>query len=92
MLYLNFKRLEKYYKQYSITVTDLFAQLTSISCFHIHLPTSTPPEVILECIREILEEDMYRNNTERLRRLAGELKGPNAVREMIEEEVSENIY
>jgi UDP-N-acetylglucosamine--N-acetylmuramyl-(pentapeptide) pyrophosphoryl-undecaprenol N-acetylglucosamine transferase len=56
------------------------------------LSYSTPPEVILKCIREVLEEDMYRNNTDRLRRLAGELRGPNAVREMIEKEISENIY
>ena len=56
------------------------------------LSYSTHPEVILKCIREVLEEEMYRNNTERLRRLAGELRGPNAVREMIEKEISENIY
>ncbi len=56
------------------------------------LSYSTPPEVILECIREVLEEDMYRNNTEILRRLAGELKGPTAVRELIEKEIRENIY
>ena len=56
------------------------------------LSYSTPPEVILECIREVMEEDMYRNNTERLRRIAGELRGPNAVREMIEEKISENIH
>ena len=55
------------------------------------LSYSTSPEVILKCIREVLEEEMYRNNTERLRRLAGELRGPNAVREMIEKEISENI-
>lgn len=52
---------------------------------------STLPEIILECIREVLENDMYRNNTKRLRRLAGELKGPNAVRKMFEEEINENI-
>ncbi len=52
------------------------------------LSYSTPPEVILECIREVLEEEKYRNKTERLRRLARELDGPKAVREMIEKEVS----
>ena len=56
------------------------------------LSYSTPPEVILECIREVMEEDMYLNNTKRLRRIAGELRGPNAVREMIEEKISENIH
>ena len=50
------------------------------------LSYSTPPEVILECIREVLEEEKYRNKTERLRRLARELDGPCAVREMLEKE------
>ena len=53
------------------------------------LSYSTPPEVILECIREVLEEKKYRNKTERLRRLARELDGPNAVRKMLEKELSE---
>jgi len=55
------------------------------------LSYSTPPEAILECIREVLEEDKYRNNTQRLCRLARELKGPNAIRKLIEEEINENI-
>jgi UDP-N-acetylglucosamine--N-acetylmuramyl-(pentapeptide) pyrophosphoryl-undecaprenol N-acetylglucosamine transferase len=53
------------------------------------LSYSTPPEVILECIREVLEEEKYRNKTERLRRLARDLNGPNAVRKMLEKEISE---
>ena len=55
------------------------------------LSYSTPPEVILECIREVLEEERYRNKIERLRRLARELNGPNAVREMLEKEISEKV-
>jgi UDP-N-acetylglucosamine--N-acetylmuramyl-(pentapeptide) pyrophosphoryl-undecaprenol N-acetylglucosamine transferase len=55
------------------------------------LSYSTPPEVILECIREVLEEEKYRNKTERLRRLARDLNGPNAVREMLEKEISEKV-
>mgnify|MGYP003822235009 CR=1 FL=1 len=55
------------------------------------LSYSTPPEVVLECIREVLEEKRYRNKTERLRRLAIELDGPRAVREMIEKEFNENV-
>ena len=51
------------------------------------LSYSTPPEVVLECIREILEEKKYRNKTERLRRLARDLNGPKAIREMLEREV-----
>jgi UDP-N-acetylglucosamine--N-acetylmuramyl-(pentapeptide) pyrophosphoryl-undecaprenol N-acetylglucosamine transferase len=55
------------------------------------LSYSTPPEVILECIREVLEEEKYRNKTERLRRLARDLNGPYAVREMLEKEISEKV-
>ena len=51
------------------------------------LSYSTPPQVILECIREVLEEKKYRNKTERLRKLARELDGPNAVRKMLEKEL-----
>lgn len=53
------------------------------------LSYSTPPPVILECIREVLEEKKYRNKTERLRKLARELDGPNAVRKILEKELSE---
>ena len=55
------------------------------------LSYSTPPEVVLECIREVLEEKRYRNKTEGLRRLARELDGPRAVREMLEKEFNENV-
>ncbi len=53
------------------------------------LSYSTPPEVILECIREVLEEERYRNKMERLCRLTGELNGPKAIREMLEKELGE---
>ena len=53
------------------------------------LSYSTPPEVILECIREVLEDKEYRTKTERLRRLARELNGPEAVRKMMEKEINE---
>jgi UDP:flavonoid glycosyltransferase YjiC (YdhE family) len=46
--------------------------------------SSTPPEVILECIREILEEEKYMTKTERLYRLAGKLEGPTAIIEILE--------
>lgn len=48
---------------------------------------STPPKVILECIRIVIEDEQYRKKAERLRRLAKELNGPKAIREMLEEEV-----
>lgn len=51
------------------------------------LSYSTPPEVILECIKEVLEDRKYRNKTERLCRLARELDGPKAVRKIIEKEI-----
>ncbi|KKH46520.1 UDP-N-acetylglucosamine--N-acetylmuramyl-(pentapeptide) pyrophosphoryl-undecaprenol N-acetylglucosamine transferase [Methanosarcina sp. 1.H.A.2.2] len=50
------------------------------------LSYSTPPAVILECIREVLEDRAYRNKTERLRKLANELDGPKAIRELLEKE------
>jgi uncharacterized protein (TIGR00661 family) len=53
------------------------------------LSYSTPPEVILECIREVLEDKEYRTRTERLRRLARELNGPCAVRKILEKEIKE---
>ncbi|MCQ1534494.1 glycosyltransferase [Methanosarcina sp. KYL-1] len=51
------------------------------------LSYSTRPEAIRECIREVLEDKKYRNKTERLRRLAKELDGPKAIRELLEKEV-----
>ncbi|MGB9929327.1 MAG: UDP-N-acetylglucosamine--N-acetylmuramyl-(pentapeptide) pyrophosphoryl-undecaprenol N-acetylglucosamine transferase [Methanosarcina sp.] len=53
------------------------------------LSYSTPPEVVLECIREILEDKEYRNKTERLRRLAKELDGPGTVRKILEKQIEE---
>lgn len=50
------------------------------------LSYSTPPEVVLECIRKVIEDKKYRNKTDRLRRLARELDGPRAVRELLEKE------
>jgi uncharacterized protein (TIGR00661 family) len=52
---------------------------------------TTPPEVILECIREVLEDEKYRNKVERLRRLSVELNGPKAIRELLEKEVGKKI-
>lgn len=54
------------------------------------LSYSTPPEVLLECIREILEEEKYKTKTLRLRRLARELDGPKAIRETLEKEIRKN--
>ena len=56
------------------------------------LSYSSPPEVVLECIREILEEEKYRNKTERLRRLARDLNGPKAVREIMKDDSKTNSY
>lgn len=48
------------------------------------LSYSNRPEVILECIREVLEDENYRKKTERLQKLAKDLDGPRAVRELLE--------
>lgn len=55
------------------------------------LSYSTPPEVILECIKEVLEGKEYRNKVERLKRLAAELDGPKSIRELLEKEVGKKI-
>ncbi|MFZ2497220.1 UDP-N-acetylglucosamine--N-acetylmuramyl-(pentapeptide) pyrophosphoryl-undecaprenol N-acetylglucosamine transferase [Methanosarcina sp.] len=55
------------------------------------LSYSASPEVLLECVREILEDEKYRHKTEKLRRLAIELDGPKAVREMLEKEVQKKV-
>ncbi|MDD3042018.1 MAG: glycosyltransferase [Methanosarcinaceae archaeon] len=47
----------------------------------------TRPEVILACIREVLEAENYREKTERLRKLAEALNGPGAVRELLESRI-----
>ncbi|KKG16154.1 glycosyltransferase [Methanosarcina sp. 2.H.T.1A.6] len=54
------------------------------------LSYSTPPAVILECIREVLEDRAYRNKTERLRKLANELDGPKSIRELLEKEAGQD--
>ncbi|AKB62882.1 Glycosyltransferase [Methanosarcina mazei SarPi] len=55
------------------------------------LSYSTPPEVILECIREVLEDKKYRDKVKRLQRLASELDGPKAVRELLEKEARKKV-
>jgi uncharacterized protein (TIGR00661 family) len=45
----------------------------------------TRPEVILNCIKEILEEEHYSRKTRRLRELSEALDGPAAVRKFLEE-------
>lgn len=45
----------------------------------------TPPNVILACIREVLEDENYSKKTRRLMELAEVLDGPAAVRKFIEE-------
>ena len=47
----------------------------------------TRPEVILECIREVLEDKSYKEKTERLCRLSEELNGPKAIRDMLKTEI-----
>jgi len=44
----------------------------------------TPPEVILACIREVLEDESYSKKTRRLMELAEVLDGPAAVRKFLE--------
>ncbi|MDM7918142.1 MAG: glycosyltransferase [Methanosarcina sp.] len=44
----------------------------------------TPPEVILACIREVLEDESYSKKTRRLMELAEVLDGPVAVRKFLE--------
>jgi uncharacterized protein (TIGR00661 family) len=45
----------------------------------------TRPEAILNCIKEILEEEHYSRKTRRLRELSEALDGPAAVRKFLEE-------
>jgi uncharacterized protein (TIGR00661 family) len=47
----------------------------------------TRPEVILSCIREVLEDENYRKKTRRLMELAEALDGPAAVRKQLEEKI-----
>ncbi|WP_410508551.1 glycosyltransferase [Methanosarcina hadiensis] len=55
------------------------------------LSYSTPPEVILECIKEVLEDEKYRSKVGRLQRLAAELNGPEAIRELLEKEIGGGV-
>ncbi|MFH1404004.1 MAG: glycosyltransferase [Candidatus Altiarchaeota archaeon] len=48
----------------------------------------TPAEVILECVREVVEDKSFSKRTRRMRRLAGKLDGPSRIRRMLEEEVA----
>ncbi len=45
----------------------------------------TSPEVILTCIREVLEDEQYSKKTRKLRELSELLDGPVAVRKFLEE-------
>lgn len=47
----------------------------------------TGPEVVLTCIREVLEEERYSRNARRLRELSEKLNGPTAVRKLLEEQL-----
>jgi uncharacterized protein (TIGR00661 family) len=47
----------------------------------------TRPEVVLACIREILEDDSYSKKTRRLMELAEVLDGPATVRKFLEEKI-----
>jgi len=47
----------------------------------------TPPEVILTCTREVLEDENYSKKTRRLMELAEVLDGPAAVRKFLEENI-----
>lgn len=49
----------------------------------------TRPEVILACIREVLEDENYRRKTRRLMELAEVLDGPATVRKLLEEKFGE---
>lgn len=47
----------------------------------------TPPQVILACIREVLEDENYIKKTRRMMELAEVLDGPASVRKFIEEKL-----
>lgn len=55
------------------------------------LSYSTPPEGILGVIREVLENEKYRNRVEELKRLAAELDGPKAIRALLEKEIEKKV-
>jgi uncharacterized protein (TIGR00661 family) len=47
----------------------------------------TRPEVILTCIRELIEEEQYKRKTQRLMKLSEILDGPGAVRKLLEDQI-----
>ena len=49
------------------------------------------PEVILACIRGVLEGREYYKKTRRLRELTEELDGPAAVRKFLEDRLKEGL-
>jgi UDP-N-acetylglucosamine--N-acetylmuramyl-(pentapeptide) pyrophosphoryl-undecaprenol N-acetylglucosamine transferase len=51
----------------------------------------TPPEVILACIREVLEDESYGKKTRRLMELAEALDGPASVRKFLEERLKADL-
>ncbi|WP_440946091.1 UDP-N-acetylglucosamine--N-acetylmuramyl-(pentapeptide) pyrophosphoryl-undecaprenol N-acetylglucosamine transferase [Methanosarcina sp. T3] len=52
----------------------------------------TRQEVILTCIREVLEEEQYRRKTRRLKELSEKLDGPAAVRKLLEEQLENRSH
>jgi UDP-N-acetylglucosamine--N-acetylmuramyl-(pentapeptide) pyrophosphoryl-undecaprenol N-acetylglucosamine transferase len=46
----------------------------------------SPPEVFLECIHEVIEDESFRRKTARLRRLSEKLNGPERYRKLLEDE------
>ncbi|MFH0862141.1 MAG: glycosyltransferase [Candidatus Altiarchaeota archaeon] len=47
----------------------------------------TPPRVILECVREVFDDESYARRTGRLMRLSEGLDGPRRIRELIEDAI-----
>lgn len=52
----------------------------------------TRPEVILTCIREVLEDEQYSKKTRKLRELSEVLDGPVAVRKFLEERLEKRLH
>jgi UDP-N-acetylglucosamine--N-acetylmuramyl-(pentapeptide) pyrophosphoryl-undecaprenol N-acetylglucosamine transferase len=74
-----------------LSIPDMFhneqennAQALEESGFGKRLSYFSPPEVILECIREVLQDRTYAGKVGRLRRLAQRLDGPKRVRLLLE--------
>jgi uncharacterized protein (TIGR00661 family) len=51
----------------------------------------TRPEVILSCIREVLEEEQYSRKTRRMKELSEVLDGSAAVRKFLEERLEKDM-